>query len=52
MVAVYISKQREVVLGDDSGDSATPPPPAPTPADEPTTPVTDDNETRQFESQT
>ncbi len=49
VVAVYISKQREVVLGDDSGDSAAPPPPPP--AAEPTAPVEDDTQTRQFESQ-
>ncbi len=47
--AVYISKQREVVLGDDSGDPAPPAPPAP--AGEPTTPAEDETQTRQFESQ-
>jgi K(+)-stimulated pyrophosphate-energized sodium pump len=51
--AVYISKQREVVLGDGSGDSAAPPPAAPT--DEPAAPVDetagDGTETRQFEAQ-
>ena len=52
VASVYISKQREVVLGDDSGTPAPPAPPAPAPADEPTTPVADDSETRQFESQT
>ena len=52
VVSVYISKQREVVLGDDSGTPAPPVPPTPAPADEPTTPVADDSETRQFESQT
>ena len=52
VASVYVSKQREVVLGDDSGTPAPPAPPAPTPADEPTTPVEGDNETRQFESQT
>jgi K(+)-stimulated pyrophosphate-energized sodium pump len=47
--SVYISKQREVVLGDgDSGTPASPPPSAP--VDEPAAPV-DDTSTRQFESQ-
>ncbi len=53
VAAVYISKQREVVLGDGSGDSAAPPPAAPT--DEPAAPVDDttggDTQTRQFEPQ-
>ncbi len=49
VAAVYISKQREVVLGDDSGDPAPPAPPAP--MDEPTTPVEGDEQTRQFEPQ-
>ncbi len=49
VASVYISKQREVVLGDDSGNPAPPAPPAP--ADEPTTPVEYDTQTRQFESQ-
>jgi K(+)-stimulated pyrophosphate-energized sodium pump len=50
VAAVYISKQREVVLGDDSGDPAPPAPPAP--MDEPTTPVVEgDDQTRQFEPQ-
>jgi K(+)-stimulated pyrophosphate-energized sodium pump len=49
VAAVYISKQREVVLGDDSGDPAPPAPPAP--MDEPTTPVEGDDQTRQFEPQ-
>jgi K(+)-stimulated pyrophosphate-energized sodium pump len=48
VASVYISKQREVVLGGDSGDSAAPPPPAP--VDEPAAPV-DETQTRQFESQ-
>jgi K(+)-stimulated pyrophosphate-energized sodium pump len=49
VASVYISKQREVVLGEGSGDSAAPPPPPP--AAEPTAPVEDDTQTRQFESQ-
>jgi K(+)-stimulated pyrophosphate-energized sodium pump len=49
VAAVYISKQREVVLGEGSGDPAPPAPPAP--MDEPTTPVEGDEQTRQFESQ-
>ncbi len=52
VAAVYISKQREVVLGDGSGTPAPPAPPAPAPADEPTSPTQEDSETRQFESQT
>jgi K(+)-stimulated pyrophosphate-energized sodium pump len=49
VASVYISKQREVVLGEGSGDGAAPPPPSP--AAEPTAPVEDDTQTRQFESQ-
>src|SRR6476660_5245 len=53
VASVYVSKQREVVLGDGSGDSAATPPAAPT--DEPAAPVDqtsgDGTETRQFESQ-
>jgi K(+)-stimulated pyrophosphate-energized sodium pump len=56
--AVIVSKRRATVIGDDPGQSATPPPPAP--VDEPAAPVTsdqapaaqgDDTTTRQFESQ-
>ena len=53
--SVYVSKQREVVLGD--GDSGTPaPPPPPAPIDEPTAPPASAGDasadtTRQFESQ-
>ncbi|MFZ2014732.1 MAG: sodium-translocating pyrophosphatase [Nocardioides sp.] len=53
--SVYVSKQREVVLGD--GDSGTPaPPPPPAPIDEPTAPPAPAGDasagtTRQFESQ-
>ncbi len=53
--SVYVSKQREVVLGD--GDSGTPaPPPPPAPIDEPTAPSAPAGDasadtTRQFESQ-
>jgi len=49
--SVYVSKQREVVLGD--GDSGTPaPPPPPAPMGEPTAPAAPaDESTRQFESQ-
>jgi K(+)-stimulated pyrophosphate-energized sodium pump len=47
VTAIYVSKQREVVLGEDSGDTAAPPPPPP--VDE--TPAADADTTRQFESQ-
>jgi K(+)-stimulated pyrophosphate-energized sodium pump len=48
-VAVYVSKQRSTVIGD---DSATPAPPAsPPPAGAPTAPVEDQTVTRQFEQQ-
>ncbi len=53
--SVYVSKQREVVLGD--GDPGTPaPPPPPAPIDEPTAPPAPAGDasagtTRQFESQ-
>jgi K(+)-stimulated pyrophosphate-energized sodium pump len=45
VVAIYVSKQREVVLGDDSGTPAPPAPPAP--MAEPG----DHNPTQQFEPQ-
>ncbi len=55
--SVYVSKQREVVLGD--GDSGTPaPPPPPAPMGEPTAPPAPaddapaDESTRQYESRT
>jgi K(+)-stimulated pyrophosphate-energized sodium pump len=47
VVAIYISKQREVVLGDD--DSGTPA--APAPVSEPGTPQEDVAPTQQFETQ-
>jgi K(+)-stimulated pyrophosphate-energized sodium pump len=48
--AVFVSKRRSTVIGDDdAGTPAAPLPPAP--ADEPETPV-DETATRQFESQT
>jgi K(+)-stimulated pyrophosphate-energized sodium pump len=47
VVAVYISKQRPVTLGDD--DSGTPAPPAP--ASEPGTPYDEVAPTQQFETQ-
>ncbi len=46
-VAVYVSKQRSTVIGDDSGTPAPPPPAGP--VDE--VPSADDTQTRQFESQ-
>jgi K(+)-stimulated pyrophosphate-energized sodium pump len=49
VASVYISKQREVVLDDGSGNHAPPAPPAP--LDEPYAPEQDDTTTRQFESQ-
>jgi K(+)-stimulated pyrophosphate-energized sodium pump len=49
VVAIYVSKQREVVLGEDPGTPASPPPSAP--ADEPATPADADETTRQFEQQ-
>jgi len=48
-VAVYVSKQRSTVIGDDSGTPASPS--APAPADEPAAPVADETATRQFEQQ-
>ncbi len=49
-VAVYVSKQRSTVIGDESGTPAPPSPP--TPLDEPTAPVpSEDTATRQFEQQ-
>ncbi|HET7069350.1 MAG TPA: sodium-translocating pyrophosphatase [Nocardioides sp.] len=45
-VAVYVSKRRSTVIGDDTGTPATPSAPAPV-----TEPVTDDGATRQFEQQ-
>jgi K(+)-stimulated pyrophosphate-energized sodium pump len=48
-VAVYVSKQRSTVIGDDSGTPASPS--APAPVDEPATPVADETATRQFEQQ-
>jgi K(+)-stimulated pyrophosphate-energized sodium pump len=47
-VAVYVSKQRSTVIGDESGTPAPPSPP--TPADEPAAP-SEDTATRQFEQQ-
>jgi K(+)-stimulated pyrophosphate-energized sodium pump len=52
VVAIYVSKQREVVLGDDSGTPATAAPTAPAATDGPTGPVdSSDDATRQFEQQ-
>jgi K(+)-stimulated pyrophosphate-energized sodium pump len=45
-VAVFVSKRRSTVIGDDTGTPATPSAPAPV-----TEPVTDDDATRQFEQQ-
>jgi hypothetical protein len=46
VTAIYVAKQREVVLGDDSGDPA---PPAP--SSEPGTPHDEVAPTQQFETQ-
>jgi K(+)-stimulated pyrophosphate-energized sodium pump len=52
VVAIYVSKQREVVLGDDSGTPATAAPTAPAATDGPAGPVdSSDDATRQFEQQ-
>jgi K(+)-stimulated pyrophosphate-energized sodium pump len=50
VTAVYISKQREVTIGDDAPSASAPPPPPPPPTEPPPPPPSDPAPTQQFQA--